>query len=444
MSAAGSQRDTDPIRVSLYSGIYMRHDAVSDSLRHKLAILRRLVSMGAPLEVTVFTHASDDPGPELCPVASVSALQRLERFWSTDVHLFEFGMHYDLFDSVYVIPEERPIVVFDHNTTPPALVDLPEARAGCERALVQRHNLQRADRVVCVSEFTVELVRSVGVSQERISVLHLPPTCARARRPSRARRPQDVVRLLFVGRFVRAKGVGDLLEVCRSLWAPNREGRVPTVTLTMVGGRRFSDPAVIERIEGEQAALGAERLEVVWSPSNDELASIYERSDALVIPSFHEGYCVPVVEALWAGCQVLGYDAGNLPNVIGEVGQVVPTGDVEALRAALWRIVEGLRGRDVVIPTTKGLLDPVTWERAVSAHLADYSPSAFERGFLEVLEEVVSAAGVGAGARHRLRTVIAARRAELDGIDLRSGVASVPAPSPRASVVPELVRGVEP
>ncbi len=156
---------SERLAVALYSGIVVHRDAVSDSLRVKLEILRRLVVRGAPLEVLVFTHAAEDQFPELRIVPSVAHLTGSEEFWATELHVFEFGMYYDLVDALYVIPPNVPTLVIDHNTTPPELVELPEVRAGCQRALVQRHNLQQATHVACVSEFNLEISSSVGVAR---------------------------------------------------------------------------------------------------------------------------------------------------------------------------------------------------------------------------------------------------------------------------------------
>src|ERR1039458_1855028 len=103
----GSRRGDDggmtvapPLRIALYAGIFVHRDAVSNSLRHKLDALRRLVELGAPLEITVFTQASDDVVSEVHVVDSVAELIAYQEFWSADVHIFQEAMYYDLLHSV--------------------------------------------------------------------------------------------------------------------------------------------------------------------------------------------------------------------------------------------------------------------------------------------------------------------------------------------------------
>ncbi len=402
------------LKVVLYSGIVVEHDAVSHSLGYKLDILRRLRDQGAPIELTVFTLASDQAAPEIRPLPSVATLTAMEEFWDADVHMFEFGMYYDLFDALFLIAPDRPILVIEHNTTPPALVDIPEVKIGCERSMIQRYNLIRARHVACVSEFNLQIARSVGVPEERLSVLHLPPAhvSTHPARTEDGRRRGAPVRLLFVGRFVRSKGVLDLLEMAEGLWGQGQD-----VALTLVGNPRFSDPAVMEAIEHALARHGASgALELVTSPDNAEMVALFERSDCLVIPSYHEGYCVPVIEAYTAGCQVVAYDAGNLPNIVGGLGQVVTTGDVHALTNAASAVVGALgrsrsEGTPLIVPTSSGGLAEAQWRAAVSAHTAAYSAPAYEREFLRLFAELAGASPCGLD--EHLESLVAGRREEL-------------------------------
>lgn len=398
-----------PLRVALYSGIVVRHDAVSESLRVKLEILRRLKAEGAPVETVVFTYASDLDLPEVRPVVSVARLAGLEEFWSADVHVFEFGMYYDLVDALYLLPPNKTSLVIDHNTTPPELVELPEVKLGCQRALLQRHNLREATLVACVSEYTTELVGSIGVPAERTSVLHLPPAHAGALRGRVFGPPPRPVEVLFVGRLVHAKGVLDLLSAVAPIAASGR------CRLRLVGNPTFSDPDVLARVEAEVASSGGS-IELVTAVDPSEMVRLYESSDLLVIPSYHEGYCVPVIEALSAGCHVVAYDGSNLPHVVGGLGQLVSTGDVEGLADAVERFVDraeesARRGAPIVTPTVIGDLDESAWLARVAEHLSAYSAAHFEASFLQLLLELGEASGNGLDPA--LAKAIEGRRAQL-------------------------------
>ena len=403
-----------PLRIALYAGIFVHRDAVSNSLRHKLDALHRLVELGAPLEITVFTQACDDVVSEVHVVDSVAELIAYEEFWSADVHIFEEGMYYDLFNSVFVLPPDRPILAIDHNTTPPELVDVAESKASCERSLIQRHNLALARHVACVSELNMELVRSVGIPEDRLSVLHLPPAIAPSAPPTSLTERSGPVRVLYLGRFVRAKGIVDMLELVDRLLARGGGG----IEVTLAGDPRFSDPEVVRAIEEKVQAAPPGSLELVLAPSDDVLAQLFDSTDVLVIPSFHEGYCVPVVEAFSFRRFVIAYDAGNLPNIVGGLGLLVPTGDVDALEEAVLRFADALararEGGSLLLPTMHGDMSEERWFEAVQAHLEGYSATNFERQFLALLRVLVGQSPHGLSPE--VDKAISARESELDGV----------------------------
>ena len=288
---------------------------MSTSVLHKLSILERLGRLGYPVHCTAFTQGTDLDRPDVV-VTSPQELVTHPTFRSADVHVFEFGMHYELFDSNASLPETTRSVVVDHNTTPPDYVESPEARRRCAEATARRDHLLWADHVACVSELTQDHHLDQGFPPGRLSVLHLPPACGD--RSSRHRQPYDrgprpgPVHVLFVGRFVRAKGLHHLLPVMDNL-AGRRKGEL---RFTLVGDTRFSDEGVIEgitRLLDRHGDDGTVRL--ASGIDSDELNELYRSAHALVLPSYHEGYCVPVVEALWSGCFPITYAAGNLPNV---------------------------------------------------------------------------------------------------------------------------------
>ncbi|MGH8995375.1 MAG: glycosyltransferase [Acidimicrobiales bacterium] len=402
------------LKVAMYSGIVVRRDAVSWSLLHKLAALRRLIALGAPIDVTVFAQSIEDQEPEFVCCPSVAKLLARPEFWEADLHIYEEGMYYELFDSVYLVELDRPILAIEHNSTPAALVDVPPARLAVERSHAQRRNLVRATRVACVSELNVEMARSAGVPEEAISVLHLPPAIVPIGPVPPLAEGRGPIRLLYLGRFVRAKGIADMVELTTRL-VTDHPGRFH---VTLAGDPRFSDAALLEAATG-LAESNPDQVELVLAPDDAAMAGLFGRSDALVIPSYHEGYCVPVVEALGFGRFVVAYAAGNLPNIVGGLGLLVPTGDVGALGDAVLELanaIDSLRsGGEATVPTAQGPMTAEGWSAAVRRHLGDYSAANFERRFLSLFEDL--ALGSPAGRGPELDRAITKRRHQLAGVD---------------------------
>jgi glycosyltransferase involved in cell wall biosynthesis len=377
-------------RVALYNGVFVRHDAISDSLGHKLTILAALADAGVPVHPVVFTHDSDSPDPAVHPGRHVFDVLASPEFRGSDLHWYEFGIAYGLFNTVFAVPPGRPVLAVYHNVTPLELVTDPDSRQAVQRSLVQRHNLEVADHVACVSPLNRDDLVALGMAPERLSVLPLPPAVAPRLegRPFQAQRHAgEPVQLLFVGRFVRAKGLIDLVEAAAALLQRGVDG----FHLTLVGNPAFADPPTRTELDGLHRRHGLRRhVSIVGRAEHDQLAELYASTDALVLPSYHEGYCVPVIEALGRGCYVIASTAGNLPAVAGGLGTLVAPGDVAALADAIEGFVGAVRaarteGAPARLATDWGPLPEDQWRDRVLTHLEGHSLSHYRRGVLDLL-----------------------------------------------------------
>ena len=69
--------------------------------------------------------------------------------------------------------------------------------------------------------------------------------------------------------------------------------------------------------------------------SDATVAAAYAQADVLVVTSEHEGYCVPVVEAMTVGLPVVAFRQGALPEVLGEAGVLVDSKDPYTLSSTI-------------------------------------------------------------------------------------------------------------
>jgi glycosyltransferase involved in cell wall biosynthesis len=63
--------------------------------------------------------------------------------------------------------------------------------------------------------------------------------------------------------------------------------------------------------------------------------ALYEGARLLVLPSFHEGFGLPVLEAMALGIPVVTSNRGALPEVVGEAGAMVDAEDARGLGEAI-------------------------------------------------------------------------------------------------------------
>src|SRR5713101_2432196 len=94
------------------------------------------------------------------------------------------------------------------------------------------------------------------------------------------------------------------------------------------------------------------------------------------MPSYHEGFCMPIAEAMASRCIPVAYAAGNIPDLVGQLGKVAPVGDRRRLADLLAETIADLD------PSSRlpGFTDPTgqrlsfeSYDRLVSAHAASFS-----------------------------------------------------------------------
>lgn len=384
-----------PFRVALLSGACVSHDAISYSLRLKLDVLRSLARTGHDVDVRAFVQGTDLDDPDI-RACSLHGLLIDPEFNRSNVFVYEYGIAYELFDSIFLLREGQRSVGIYHNVTPLDLVDWPEGRKRVKEGLLQRQNLGVLDHVACDSEFNRLDLVACGLPEKRLSVLSLPPLVS-VTSPEEPDWNVNPIEVLFVGRFVKAKGVHDLLEAVALLGAEGESA----FRLTLAGSARWAEPGTMQAARAA-AGEGTSGVRTVFDPDDAALEHLYRESSILAIPSYHEGYCLPVLEAFHARCQVVASDAGNLPSIVGGLGQIVETGDVQGLARALRRAIAAARAAGTGperarVPTADGDLKLADWVAAVAQHVERHSRERYDRSFLAILRGIGIDLGLDVG-----------------------------------------------
>jgi glycosyltransferase involved in cell wall biosynthesis len=321
----------DAMKVSLIHGICVRYDAISNAIADQFRWLR-----GAGHDVRLYAYACDQPGVACHPVGALRDVAFDPHFQQSDLVLFHFGIHYPLFDLLPVAPRSARRVVVFHNITPKHLV-APAQHETIARSFRQMGNIVFADHVLCDSATNLDVLRAARIGTAA-TVLPLAVASPPSPVPGKPGAADGVVRLAFIGRLVESKGPRDLLAALRQVLTQSPHG--PRLAVDIVANLGFSDPVLLDLVRAAELAWprefgGRVVLRLHGDATEDEKARILREADLFVLPTRHEGFCVPIVEALGAGCRVITYDNSNLPAVTGGHANLLPTGDVGALAQAL-------------------------------------------------------------------------------------------------------------
>jgi glycosyltransferase involved in cell wall biosynthesis len=95
----------------------------------------------------------------------------------------------------------------------------------------------------------------------------------------------------------------------------------------------------------------------------------------LAFPSHYEGFGLPALEALHAGCPVVASDRGSLPEVVGEAGVLLPPDDIDAWSEALWQVLTNDAVADQLRRAGPVQAARFSWRKTAEATLALYRQS---------------------------------------------------------------------
>jgi glycosyltransferase involved in cell wall biosynthesis len=206
------------------------------------------------------------------------------------------------------------------------------------RALVPR-SLARAAHIITDSEFSRrDIAHHYGVGLDRISAI---PLAARDDlRPTSPDRTREVLSryglepgfVLALGRLNRRKNLDRLIRACALL----RSSGTADPRLVIAGKSDFGAARMLEPARA-RSATGAVRW--VGLLPDEDLAAFYSGSAAFAYPSLFEGFGLPVLEAMACGAPVIASARAALPELVGDAGLLIDPEDVEALAAALARLL---------------------------------------------------------------------------------------------------------
>ena len=189
--------------------------------------------------------------------------------------------------------------------------------------------VERADLVVVISEHTArEVQHRLGVPADRVVLCRPGAPPASNAPPADGRGP-----ILFVGTIEPRKNLPTLFAAYEDLVARN-PGAPP---LVLAGGTVEQSGEILDGLRARAAIAG--RVEYRGYVSSAEREALYASASMLVLPSFHEGFGMPAVEAMQAGVPVIASTGGALPEVVGTAGITVDPADAAGFSAAMERLL---------------------------------------------------------------------------------------------------------
>ncbi len=314
-----------------------RRDAIGDSARAVRDLLR---GMGYASDIFALT-IDDDLRGDVLPFAAPEATRG-------DVTIFHFALPSPMTDAFARLSGAK--ILQYHNITPAAFFAPYDPELFRLAALGRRELATLAGRIDLAlgdSEFNRQELESLGFGPTGV----MPIAVNTARFTSAPPRPalerilsDGLINILFVGRIVPNKKIEDHIRL-----AEMYKRYIDSYYRFIFVGRYDGLPRYYAQVRAliAQYEMLPDRFWFTGPVPDEDLSAFYRWSDAYVSLSEHEGFCVPLVEAMAADVPIVAYAAGAVPETLGGAGILFAPKDLEVAAELLGSVVydRDVRGR---------------------------------------------------------------------------------------------------
>jgi glycosyltransferase involved in cell wall biosynthesis len=344
---------------------------------HAYQLIRGLAGLGVPPRLIHRGRRPqllDTPLPEtvLPDWTGWRGLRRLAPALHPDVRrgldLIHFPTEFDLW---YLRPGKAKRVVTIHGCA--AAVLPPELHHRQSPALVRRMAgaLREVEGIVTVSESSAAEIEAVyGIPRERLEVI--PNGVARVFGETAAADPAWY-RERFGIRCPYLLSVGLSIPKKNQLTALKAWGRLAQRGFPHLFVQVGEEGPQLPLLRRAAAELGlADRFVTLGFQEENDLARLYAGASSLLFPTFHEGFGIPVVEAMAAGCPLVASDIPALREVIVGAAALFPPLDDKGMAAEAEHLITDDIYRQWRIALGRERAAHFSWERSARELLDFY------------------------------------------------------------------------
>jgi glycosyltransferase involved in cell wall biosynthesis len=294
-------------------------DAIGDSARRVRGMLRELGHRSDIYALTV----DEDLGDDICSFTERGARDG-------DITIFHYALPSPMTDAFARLPGGR--VLQYHNVTP-ARFFAPYDPGIFRLAAIGRQELGtlvgRTDAALGDSEFNRRELVALGFSNTGVFpiAINLDRIRRAPRRPALERILLDgPLNFLFVGRIAPNKAIEDHIRM-----AEHYKRYVDADYRFIFVGKTDAVPRYYNMVRAliAEYEMPSDRFLFPGPVPDEDLATYYRTADVYVSLSEHEGFCVPLLEAMAADVPVLAYASTAVPDTLGGAGVQFAPKDLE-------------------------------------------------------------------------------------------------------------------
>lgn len=275
----------------------------------------------------------------------------------SDVIVYHHSIHSKVLDFLLQFPNKKILIY--HNVTPENFFEPYDLRfsyllrKGREDLEIIREHFQH---FFAVSHFNLNELIHLGFKQSRIFPLHLNfqkwnlDSLDQKTKVKSFHNPS----FLFVGRIAPNKRQDDLIRFAR-IWKSNYGNQF---SLRMLGFCNPDQQSYLDELNFMISQLDLqEEVKIISYVDESKLKKIYFESNLFLSMSEHEGFCVPLMEAMHFQLPVVAYSAGAVPETLGDAGILFQTKDFDLLAKEIDKIFQNIEYRNSILYQQNQRLD---------------------------------------------------------------------------------------
>ena len=234
--------------------------------------------------------------------------------------------------------------------------------------------VRRADHILAVSSATKnDLINMLNVPHEKITVQHhgvnprFHPIQDDERKQQHKKLNLPEQYILTVGTLEPRKNIPALLSAYETLPKTIRDA----YALVLVGQLGWLFDETLQRIKQlQESGLNI----IIRSDILDEqLPIVYNLASVFVLPSFYEGFGMPILEAMACSIPIIASNTSSLPEIIGEAGILIPPENHDELAHMITHVLNNDEQRQNLIQAGLEHVKLFTWEKSAKIALSVYT-----------------------------------------------------------------------
>lgn len=286
---------------------------------------------------------------KLFPETTFKFISRNEK-----IDLSNYLLHIPYFEPFFfTLPKIKRLktVVTVHDLTPLVFKEkFPAGLKGSLKWRIQKELLRKSDRIITDSNSSKkDIIKYLNYPENKIDVVYL--AASESFRIISDKKILDQIKNKY--------NLPDefLLYVGDATWNKNLPGLLSAINKTnfhlVIVGKAFknreydrNNPWNKDLAEAQELSENNEKIIELGFVEDNDLPSIYNLATVFIMPSFYEGFGLPVLEALQCGTPVIASDKGSIPEVGGDAVLYVDPNDKNSIIDAINKLMNDLASRN--------------------------------------------------------------------------------------------------